>query len=131
MKTGRISIVGAGPGDPELITVKAVRRIQEADVVLYDRLVSKELLDYAKPDALLIYCGKAPGQHTMTQEQIEHAMIHHARQGSRVVRLKGGDPFVFGRGGEEALAAAAAGIAWEVVPVSLPPSAQPRAQASR
>lgn len=116
MKSGRISIVGAGPGDPELITLKAVRRIREADVVLYDRLVSKELLDYAKPDARLIYCGKAPGQHTMTQEQIEHEMINHAHQGSKVVRLKGGDPFVFGRGGEEALAAAKAGIVWEVVP---------------
>ncbi|AKG34643.1 uroporphyrinogen-III C-methyltransferase [Paenibacillus durus] len=116
MKTGSISIVGAGPGDPELITVKAVRRIREADVVLYDRLVSEELLDYARQGARLIYCGKAPGQHSMSQEQIEHVMIHHARQGHKVVRLKGGDPFVFGRGGEEALAAAEAGIAWEVVP---------------
>ncbi|WP_025699858.1 uroporphyrinogen-III C-methyltransferase, partial [Paenibacillus forsythiae] len=110
MKTGTISIVGAGPGDPELITVKAVRRIREADVVLYDRLVPQELLDYAKPDARLIYCGKAPGRHSMSQEQIIHVMIRQARLGHKVVRLKGGDPFVFGRGGEEALAAAEAGI---------------------
>ncbi|AIQ12802.1 uroporphyrinogen-III C-methyltransferase [Paenibacillus durus] len=116
MKTGSISIVGAGPGDPELITIKAVRRIREADVVLYDRLVSEELLDYARQGARLIYCGKAPGQHSMSQEQIEHVMIHQARQGHKVVRLKGGDPFVFGRGGEEALAAAEAGIPWEVIP---------------
>lgn len=111
-----ISIVGAGPGDPELITVKAVKRISEADIVLYDRLVSEELLGYAKPEASLIYCGKSPGYHSMTQRQIEQTMVHHARQGRRVVRLKGGDPFVFGRGGEEALAAAEAGIPWEVVP---------------
>lgn len=116
MKQGRITIVGAGPGDPELITVKAMRRIQAADVILYDRLVNAELLDYASVEALRIYCGKAPGQHSMPQEAIERLMIKHATSGCRVVRLKGGDPFVFGRGGEEALAAADAGVQYEVVP---------------
>ncbi|AIQ65593.1 uroporphyrin-III methyltransferase [Paenibacillus stellifer] len=116
MKPGRISIVGAGPGDPELITVKAMRRIQDADIVLYDRLVSDELLEYAKPEARLIYCGKSPGSHSMTQREIEQTLIHHACLGRNVVRLKGGDPLVFGRGGEEVLAAAEAGVPWEVVP---------------
>ncbi|KAI7247621.1 hypothetical protein KC345_g11944, partial [Hortaea werneckii] len=116
MKQGSISIVGAGPGDPELITVKVLRRIQNADVILYDRLVNEELLGYAKSDALLIYCGKAPGLHSMPQESTERLMIKHAAAGCHVVRLKGGDPFVFGRGGEEALAAAAAGIPYEVIP---------------
>ncbi|WP_342566164.1 uroporphyrinogen-III C-methyltransferase [Paenibacillus sp. FSL R7-0345] len=116
MKQGHISIVGAGPGDPELITVKAMRRIQTADVVLYDRLVNEELLEYAPEKALRIYCGKAPGQHSMPQDAIERLMIMHAAAGNRVVRLKGGDPFVFGRGGEEALAAAVAGIPFEVIP---------------
>ncbi|QSF47341.1 uroporphyrinogen-III C-methyltransferase [Paenibacillus tianjinensis] len=116
MKQGSISIVGAGPGDPELITVKAMRRIQAADVILYDRLVNEELLDYASVDSIRIYCGKAPGQHSMSQESIERVMINHAAAGSHVVRLKGGDPFVFGRGGEEALAAAAAGIPYEIIP---------------
>ncbi|CAH1191618.1 Uroporphyrinogen-III C-methyltransferase [Paenibacillus auburnensis] len=116
MKQGSISIVGAGPGDPELITVKAMRRIQAADVILYDRLVNEELLDYASGDAIRIYCGKAPGQHSMPQESTERLMIKYAAAGSHVVRLKGGDPFVFGRGGEEALAAAAAGIPYEIIP---------------
>ncbi|WP_342440161.1 uroporphyrinogen-III C-methyltransferase [Paenibacillus sp. FSL L8-0436] len=116
MKQGSISIVGAGPGDPELITVKALRRIQTADVILYDRLVNEELLAYGRKEALRIYCGKAPGQHSMPQDGIERLMIKHASAGSHVVRLKGGDPFVFGRGGEEALASAAAGIPYEVIP---------------
>lgn len=116
MKQGSISIVGAGPGDPELITVKAMKRIQAADVLLYDRLVNEELLSYGKNDAIRIYCGKAPGQHSMPQEAIERLMIKHAAGGSHVVRLKGGDPFVFGRGGEEALAAASAGLPYEVIP---------------
>lgn len=116
MRQGSITIVGAGPGDPELITVKALRRIQSADVILYDRLVNDELLAYSKSDALRIYCGKAPGQHSMPQEATERLMLKHAAAGSHVVRLKGGDPFVFGRGGEEALAAAAAGIPYEVIP---------------
>jgi uroporphyrin-III C-methyltransferase len=113
---GTVYIVGAGPGDPELITVKALRRIQLADVILYDRLANKELLDYARSDAQLVYCGKAPGAHSMTQERINQALIDYALAGKNVVRLKGGDPFVFGRGGEEAVAAAEHGIPYEIVP---------------
>jgi len=116
MKPGSVAIVGAGPGDPELITLKAVLRIQEADVILYDRLVNEELLSYAKPESISIYCGKSPGKHSMPQRTIEQYMIQYAREGKKVVRLKGGDPYVFGRGGEEALAMAEAGIAYEVVP---------------
>lgn len=111
-----VSIVGAGPGDPELITVKALKRIAAADVLLYDRLVNSALLEEARPDALLIYCGKAPGRHACSQEDIHRIMIEHAKNGRYVVRLKGGDPYVFGRGGEEALALAEAGIPYEVVP---------------
>ncbi|NGZ77282.1 uroporphyrinogen-III C-methyltransferase [Saccharibacillus alkalitolerans] len=116
MSRGRISIVGAGPGDPELITVKALRRLEQADVVLYDRLVSDELLEHCPPGTLKIYCGKAPGRHALTQEEIDRLIVDYARVGHHVVRLKGGDPFVFGRGGEEALAASKAGIPFEVVP---------------
>ncbi|WP_020428633.1 uroporphyrinogen-III C-methyltransferase, partial [Paenibacillus riograndensis] len=116
MIQGSVSIVGAGPGDPELLTVKAVRRIQTADVILYDRLVNEEILGCGKPEALRIYCGKAPGRHSMPQEGIEKLMIKYAAAGNQVVRLKGGDPYMFGRGGEEALAVAAAGIAYEVIP---------------
>ncbi|WP_410511439.1 uroporphyrinogen-III C-methyltransferase [Paenibacillus sp. BR2-3] len=116
MKPGSVAIVGAGPGDPELITIKAMLRIQEADVILYDRLVNEGLLSYAKPETLRIYCGKSPGHHSMPQERIEQLMIQYAADGNKVVRLKGGDPFVFGRGGEEALAMAEAGISYEVIP---------------
>jgi uroporphyrin-III C-methyltransferase len=113
---GKVSIVGAGPGDPELITLKAMRRIQQADVILYDRLISKELLGYASSQAELVYCGKAPGSHAMPQQQINEALVHYARQGKTVVRLKGGDPLVFGRGAEEALALASQGVSYEIVP---------------
>ncbi|WP_334072334.1 MULTISPECIES: uroporphyrinogen-III C-methyltransferase [Paenibacillus] len=113
---GFVSIVGAGPGDPELITVKALKAIRAADVILYDRLVNVELLTYGDPIAERIYCGKAPGRHAMTQEMIQRRMIDSALEGKRVVRLKGGDPFVFGRGGEEALALAARGVPYEVIP---------------
>ena len=113
---GTVCLVGAGPGDPELITVKALRLLRSADVVLYDRLVSDKLLEETKPDALLVYCGKSPGAHAMPQERIHEEMAKHALRGKRVVRLKGGDPFVFGRGGEEALAMAERGIPFEVVP---------------
>lgn len=113
---GTVYIVGAGPGDPELITVKAMRRIQMADVILYDRLASEELLDYARVGAELVYCGKAPGAHAMPQERINEALVAYALEGKIVVRLKGGDPFVFGRGGEEAMELAAYGIPYEVVP---------------
>lgn len=116
MMPGVVHIVGAGPGDPELITVKALKRIQSADVILYDRLVDNRLLDNAKPGAQLIYCGKAPGAHAMRQEQIHKLLIQHALKGKDVVRLKGGDPYIFGRGGEEAIALAEKGITFEVVP---------------
>ncbi|MFE6074683.1 uroporphyrinogen-III C-methyltransferase [Paenibacillus sp. NPDC057886] len=116
MSRGMVSIVGAGPGDPELITVKALKRIQSADVILYDRLVNDQLLGEAREDALRIYCGKAPGLHSMTQEMIGRMLAAHAAEGKQVVRLKGGDPFIFGRGGEEAIVLAQAGIQFEVIP---------------
>ncbi|MBA2876463.1 uroporphyrinogen-III C-methyltransferase [Thermaerobacillus caldiproteolyticus] len=113
---GKVYLVGAGPGDPELITVKGLKYIQQADVILYDRLINEELLAYAKKEAELIFCGKLPGYHTMQQETINHFLIHHAKKGKTVVRLKGGDPFVFGRGGEEAEALVKHGIEFEIVP---------------
>ncbi|BCB03806.1 uroporphyrinogen-III C-methyltransferase [Bacillus sp. KH172YL63] len=113
---GKVYLVGAGPGDPELITVKGLKTIQEADVILYDRLVNKELLSYAKKGADLIYCGKLPDYHTMKQETINRFLIRYASNGKTVVRLKGGDPFVFGRGGEEAEALSKKGIPFEIVP---------------
>jgi uroporphyrin-III C-methyltransferase/precorrin-2 dehydrogenase/sirohydrochlorin ferrochelatase len=112
---GFVSLVGAGPGDPELLTLRAVNRLREADLVLYDALVDKAALRYA-PHARWAYVGKRAGRHSLTQETIERVMIRRALQGEKIVRLKSGDPFVFGRGGEEALALARAGIACEVVP---------------
>ncbi|RJE88665.1 uroporphyrinogen-III C-methyltransferase [Paenibacillus sp. 1011MAR3C5] len=114
--SGKVYLVGAGPGDPELISVKAMRLIQSADVILYDRLVNKELLRYRASHAQLIYCGKAPGAHAMSQLSIQQTLMQHARQGSTVVRLKGGDPLVFGRGAEEAIELAEHGIDCEIVP---------------
>lgn len=111
-----VSLVGAGPGDPALVTVGAVARLAAADVVIYDRLANPALLRHARADALLIDAGKAAGDHTLTQREINALLIEHARGGKRVVRLKGGDPFVFGRGGEEALALRAAGLPFEVLP---------------
>lgn len=113
---GYVSLVGAGPGDPELITVKGLRRLSTADVVVYDALVHPDTLALAQPDAELIAAGKRAGQPSARQEWINELLISQAQQGKQVVRLKGGDPFVFGRGGEEAEALTAAGIAWEVVP---------------
>jgi uroporphyrin-III C-methyltransferase len=113
---GKVYLVGAGPGDPDLITRKGLRCLHMADVVIYDRLVSEELLDEAPARARRIFVGKKPGCHAIKQEEIESLLIHYARLGYRVVRLKGGDPFVFGRGGEEALALSSAGIPFEVVP---------------
>lgn len=113
---GKVYLVGAGPGDPELITVKGLRCIKEADVILYDRLVNNELLTFAKPDAEMIFCGKMPDSHVLQQETINHLLVKHAKKGKVVTRLKGGDPFVFGRGGEEAETLANNGIEFEVIP---------------
>ena len=113
---GHVWLVGAGPGDPGLVTQAGLRALREADVVLYDRLTPAELLDACRDDAERIDVGKAPGRAAMTQEQINAALVEHARADRRVVRLKGGDPFVFGRGGEELEALAEAGIEATVVP---------------
>lgn len=102
MKDGIVYIVGAGPGDPKLITVYGLECIQKADVIAYDRLVNPKLLDFAKKDAELVYCGKLPGKHHLIQEEINALLVEKAQEGKIVTRLKGGDPFVFGRGAEEA-----------------------------
>ena len=113
---GTVYLVGAGPGDPRLITVLGLDCLRRADVVVYDRLVSPALVDEARSDAEKIFVGKSPGDHSCRQEEINALLVRHALAGKTVVRLKGGDPFVFGRGSEEALACAEAGIPWEVVP---------------
>ncbi|RLJ70842.1 uroporphyrin-III C-methyltransferase [Hydrogenivirga caldilitoris] len=113
---GKVYLVGAGPGDPELLTLKAVRVISEADVILYDRLIGEEVLNFAKPDCKLIYVGKEDGKHTIPQEEINKLLVYYASTHRNIVRLKGGDPFVFGRGGEEALYLKEHGIPYEVVP---------------
>jgi uroporphyrinogen III methyltransferase/synthase len=114
--SGRVSLVGAGPGDPGLLTARALELIAQADVILYDRLIPVSALDGARADAELVYVGKQGDGASVPQEQTEALIVERARAGARVVRLKGGDPFVFGRGGEEAQALRAAGIPFEVVP---------------
>jgi uroporphyrin-III C-methyltransferase len=114
--TGKVYLVGAGPGDPGLLTVKGLRLIQQADAIVYDRLIPHELLDEARPDAEKIDAGKQPQKQRLSQDDINATLLDRAGKGMMVVRLKGGDPFVFGRGGEEALACYAAGIPFEVVP---------------
>jgi len=116
MTSGKVYLIGAGPGDPGLITLKALECIKEADVVVYDYLANKKFLEYAGKKAEIIYVGKIGGAHTLPQEDINKVIIKKAKNGKVVARLKGGDPFIFGRGGEEAEEIAGAGIAYEVVP---------------
>ncbi len=116
MKTGFVSIVGAGPGPLNLMTLRALDRLRRAEVVVHDRLIASDVLDQIPSAAHRVYVGKALGHHVVPQEGIHELLVAHARAGARVVRLKGGDPFVFGRGGEEVQALQAEGIAFEVVP---------------
>jgi len=116
MAHGKVYLVGAGPGDPKLLTVKAAELLKEADVVIYDRLVGEEILKLAPERAEKIYVGKRTGKHEVPQDKITELIIEKAQSGGKIVRLKGGDPFVFGRGGEEAEALVEKGIEFEVVP---------------
>ncbi|WP_240374512.1 uroporphyrinogen-III C-methyltransferase [Bacillus piscicola] len=116
MKKGFVYLTGAGPGDPKLLTIRALESLQEADVVVYDRLINKEILQECKEDAEFVFCGKFPKNHTLRQEQINELLYEKAREGKVVTRLKGGDPFVYGRGGEEAVYLKERSIPFEVIP---------------
>lgn len=116
LKTGEVWLVGAGPGDPDLLTLKALHCLQNADIILYDHLLSPKIFDYIRRDALLISVGKQKSNHTFKQEEINHQLIHYAQQGKRILRLKGGDPFIFGRGGEEAESLIQAKIPFQIIP---------------
>lgn len=116
MLPGMVYLVGAGPGDPELLTLRAAKLLAEAEVIVHDHLVSAPILEMCHGGAQLIYAGKERGNHALDQTDLNQLLVRLAREGKRVIRLKGGDPFIFGRGGEEVEALAAAGIAFEVVP---------------
>ena len=116
MSKGKVYFIGAGPGDPGLITVKGLKYLERADVVVYDYLANERLLGCIRADAEKVYVGKKGGDHTLPQDQINDLIIAKAKEGKSVARLKGGDPFIFGRGGEEAEELARAGIPFEIVP---------------
>jgi uroporphyrinogen III methyltransferase/synthase len=115
-KKGKVYLVGAGPGDPGLLTLRGRELLERAEVVIYDRLASPRLMDYVNPEAEKIYVGKRIGRHVARQDEINDLIIEKAKEGKMVVRLKGGDPFIFGRGGEEAQIMAEQGVEFEIVP---------------
>ncbi len=115
-ENGKVFLIGAGPGDPGLLTIKAAKAIHSCDIIVYDYLVNPEILAHARQGVELFYVGKRAGEESISQAEINHLLIQHARAGRIVARLKGGDPFIFGRGGEEAEALVEAGVNWEVIP---------------